>query len=415
MLSTRLRNGLFASCDRKGIQYCVLRGHDPVDTRVSDCEIDLLVDRRHYAAFRDLLVQHGFAADPAWGHAPHSFFSAVDPESGRRLILDVVTDLRYGRPIRVVRGGSASGCLARRRRTEFGFSLAPQDEFQHLLLHCALDKGDISERHRDRLRSLAAQLGSAPDIGEWFLQNQRPIFWRLFAVSPLRHSWYWLSGFGARRLAPLGHAAGGRGLVVALLGPDGAGKSTVARALTESHRRARRVYMGYGRDTGAHRRAIVEWLVSQARMPERRAAGIAGAVSGASRFVARCLLQGGRGLWVRTHRWLGRLVVLDRYVGEADERGDNVAARLRRQIISALSPRPDLLVVLDAPAEVLHERRPEHSIEDLSAKRAAYRRLCSSHPHSLVIDASGSVERIRNEVAARLRELGRHDSYQRTA
>lgn len=385
-----------------------------MNTDQDDCEIDLLVDPAGIDRLSDILSTHGYLTERAWGHAPHIFFSSVDPATGQRLTIDVVTDLRYGRPIRVLRGASVAECLARRHRTQLGWSLAPDDEFNHLLLHCALDKGAISCRHSKRLQALAEILGKDPEEVRRFVRDERIVFWRLFAQSPLESAWRWISGVVARRLAPFLHALTGRGLVVALLGPDGAGKSTLAAGLTAAERRARRVYMGYGPSGGAGRAGVVNWLLRLARMPEHQVAGPLGVLLGALRFGSRCVLQFGRGLTVRMHRRLGRLVVLDRYVSEIEKRRGGMGARFRRRAIGALCPEPDLLIVLDAPAEVLHRRRPEHPIEELAARRDAYRTLSRSLAHSRLVDASASIERLRHEVTAQLCEVRRQPPRTRT-
>ena len=424
MLSTPSRNEiepyvvrvcreLFARCECAAVRYCVLRP-DAFGADRHDSEIDLLVDPEQIARFRRLAGALGFIADRAWGHAPHSFFSIVDRTSGRRVTLDVVTDLRYGRPVRALRCGSAVDYLARRRRTSFGYALAPADEFRHVILHCALDKGEISARHWARLEWLAASLDEDPDVARQWVRHRRPVFWRLFRTAPISSAWRWVWGTTARRLAPVLHATAGRGVVVALLGPDGAGKSTLADRLASSARRARRIYMGYGSDGGVCRNAVVTWLLDHARMPSGRDSGRARGPSGAIRFACRCAVQYGRGLTIRLHRRLGRLVVLDRYVSEAEERGDG-PARIRRRIVGALCPLPDLVVVLDAPTDVLHRRRPEHSIDELEARRASYQQLSRSFSNALLVDATLNPDHLCNQVAARLWALRRPAATPRTA
>ena len=393
---------LFALCESARLRYCVLRVSD---ADWHDSEIDLLVAPEQFDGFRRLAGALGFIAERTWGHAPHSFFSIVDRRSGRLVTLDVVTDLRYGRPVRMLRCGSAAEYLARRVPTSFGYALAPADEFRHLILHCALDKGEISPRHWQRLQTLAASLDKDPDVARQWVRHQRPLFWRLFRTAPIAGAWWWLSGMTARQLAPILHATAGRGVVVALLGPDGAGKSTLANRLAASSRRARRIYMGYGSDGGVHRNAAMTWLLDHARTPSGTDSRQSRRLSGALRFACRCAVQYGRALSIRMHRRLGRLVVLDRFVSEGEGRGGS--ARIRGRIIGALCPQPDLVVVLDAPTDVLHRRRPEHSVAELEARRASYQQLSRSFSGAVLADATLSADRLRDQVAARLWELRR--------
>jgi hypothetical protein len=57
-------------------------------------------------------------------------------------------------------------------------------------------------------------------------------------------------------------------------------------------------------------------------------------------------------------------------------------------------------VVLDAPAEVVHRRKPEHGLERLEADRRAYADLAQRLPTATVVDASAAVEDTRRRVTA---------------
>ena len=62
--------------------------------------------------------------------------------------------------------------------------------------------------------------------------------------------------------------------------------------------------------------------------------------------------------------------------------------RLRRALLARSLPAPDLVVVLDAPADVLVARRAEHPIEVIEAQRRRYRELAASLPDGVVLDAA---------------------------
>jgi thymidylate kinase len=96
----------------------------------------------------------------------------------------------------------------------------------------------------------------------------------------------------------------------------------------------------------------------------------------------------------RRHRARGGIVVFDRYTLDA-----NVNARLRRTptswarrlrdaLLQAGACRPDLVLVLDAPGEVLYARKGEHSPGRLEQMRRAYSALAAEFPEVVVIDAS---------------------------
>jgi thymidylate kinase len=59
-----------------------------------------------------------------------------------------------------------------------------------------------------------------------------------------------------------------------------------------------------------------------------------------------------------------------------------------------LLPRPDLVILLDAPAEVLQSRKQEVPFAETARQREAYRRLVSELPNGRIIDAAGPVEEV---------------------
>jgi O-antigen/teichoic acid export membrane protein len=61
-------------------------------------------------------------------------------------------------------------------------------------------------------------------------------------------------------------------------------------------------------------------------------------------------------------------------------------------------PPPDLLVVLDAPGDVLHGRKPEHLPERLERDRQGYLSLAHRVPGAIVVDASKPFEEVRRDV-----------------
>ena len=65
-------------------------------------------------------------------------------------------------------------------------------------------------------------------------------------------------------------------------------------------------------------------------------------------------------------------------------------------------PAPDLLLVLDAPGEVLHARKPEHPADVLEAEMARYRDLAGRLPRAELVDATRSPEAVLDDVVTRI-------------
>jgi thymidylate kinase len=95
------------------------------------------------------------------------------------------------------------------------------------------------------------------------------------------------------------------------------------------------------------------------------------------------------------------LVMFDRYYHDllVDPRryrfgGSSAAARA----IGKLIPQPDLWILLDAPAEVLHQRKREVPLEETARQRNAYQQLAGKFPHSVVVDAAQDLDRVMSSV-----------------
>jgi hypothetical protein len=140
--------------ERSNVHWCLLRGES--DLASPEGDVDLLVAHGDMPRLRDALAPLGYVRLRAWGRGPHRFFVADDEASARRVKLDVVTQLVYGRH-QEVRTAAAAGCLARRRYVGGLALLSPCDAFWALLLHCMLDREAFSSAHRGRLLELAGE------------------------------------------------------------------------------------------------------------------------------------------------------------------------------------------------------------------------------------------------------------------
>ncbi|MDP8899832.1 MAG: hypothetical protein M3N33_01530 [Actinomycetota bacterium] len=162
-----------------------------------------------------------------------------------------------------------------------------------------------------------------------------------------------------------------RGLGVALLAPDGAGKSSVTARLAQSlPLDVRVVYLG---------------LFPRADARRRRLPGVG--------TTQRLLRLWRAWLRARAHQRRGRLVLFDRYPFDALLPGSGGwAERGWRWVLGHALPAPDLTIVLNAPGTVLHARSGEHDAATLELQRQAYLALARRLPETVVIDAAGDFE-----------------------
>jgi thymidylate kinase len=218
-----------------------------------------------------------------------------------------------------------------------------------------------------------------------------------------------------------------RGFTVALIGPDGAGKTSVAQGLpTALGRPVSYLYMGVSADSSnsllpttriAHalkrRRGAApdnrgprdhREVSGERRRGRRRAVG---ALRAALRLTNRLAEE-----WTRQARaWAlvrrGSVVVFDRHFF-ADYYAYDIAGngarplsrRLHGLLLARLYPRPDLTIYLDAPADVLLARKGEGAAELLERRRADYLQLAQVLEHFVVVDATKPLEEVTQDVAA---------------
>jgi energy-coupling factor transporter ATP-binding protein EcfA2 len=364
-------------------------------------EADLLVTPASLDEVERRLAAEGFARRSSWGRKPHRFHLRPITGDGPLdwLKIDLVTDLCFGEwhelPARV-----ALFALTHPDRPDPDHLVA-SDELLALVCHALLDGRGLTPAVRLRLRELAAQplkpavlaAQLVPDgrgRPSWpqLLQMIRAEDWpSLEAVAPLLRKRLTDSRRSvaarrrknriARHCTKVLVATRARGRVVALVGPDGTGKSTLAGAVSRTVAVPARVLYGGTYRSGTRR----------SKVP-----GMATVAVAVRLLCTRAAIE-----W---HRLRGRLVILDRHPVEARPQPSDlisVRARLRRSFLAALLRKPDLLIALDAPAPLLHERRPEHAVAQLDRDRGRHLALVAQTRGSLLIDATASAEAVCEE------------------
>ena len=213
---------------------------------------------------------------------------------------------------------------------------------------------------------------------------------------------------------------------VALIGPDGAGKSTIGRKLQEiSPLPIKYVYMGVNLESSnlvlPTTRLLLEVKRARGQRPDitvprdvyfqsqtrkKFTKRVAEGAKAALRMVNLMAEEWFRQLVVWIYMLRGFHVLFDRHfyfdyydhdIANTDPKRP-LSSRLHGFMLQKLYPKPDFVIFLDAPSEVLFARKPERTIDILESKRQEYVRLHEVMKDFAVVDVSQPVDTVVRQV-----------------
>ncbi len=394
----------------RGLRGCVLlRNHDVGASIARGGDVDILaadppdaesrlvqsMGRPVWSAYRSYVRSHFYT----WGHvdiltsnewrgaiylptrdvlsaAATSEFGLLKPRIAHEALISWFASLLWGGFFK-----------SRYRDTIIDAARCDGEVFQEILRNAAGDKWGA------RLWAAAAE-GTPEQSEAWAKRVRRAVWWRALRRAPFRtlRGWlqFWKCEIDLRTRPPLPW--------IAVLGPDGSGKSTTLNALRAARHHA------------FQRIAILHW--SPGMFQRRRVHG--GPVTDPHGKPPRGLLASLAkvqllwldwvvGYWFRLvhQRAKGTLLCSDRHFIDllVDPRRYRYGGPMWiAKAVNWLMPQPDIWFLIDGPTDLLQSRKQEVSPQETERQRHAYKRLLDGRKNTHVLNASAPVEELVAEI-----------------
>ena len=413
---------VFEVLDRDGLPFCVTHAYENFPVHIEH-DVDCVVPREMLPRrLGDLLKQNEQLIGGRivqWFEERANFIviqgRETSPDTGGPVMLQLHVSSDFEVKNRVIADGNHLLRTRRSYRDRFWIP-APHVEFACVIAN-RIDKCSLGDTHTRQLSALWAAeplkcseqlarmlrpqnvglVGAAALRGEWdkviavLPTLRREMLLRLVIGQPLSFV-YRLLDKHVRRIRRWSAPRGG--LHVVFLGPDGVGKSTVIDGVQ------RRVAPAFLRSTcqtfargllGGKRHGAGPHALPPRSLPAsllKACWWLICYTAGYYTSVYPTLVRGGLAL---NHRYL-----LDAIV---DPRRYRYAGPMRLlRAIWKIAPKPDLVIVLDAPADVIHARKMETSLEETERQGEAYRALAAQLPNACVVDANCSPQETIDQV-----------------
>lgn len=425
---------MIRSFEAVGMPYCLLAGYDKFPHHIPS-DVDFMVATHSNAQLPALIVSIAEASGSKLvQHIQHettaSYFVLAKLQDNRITYLHPDSSSDYRRNGK--RWLLAENVLENRRRHPNGFWIpSSADAFIYYLIK-KLDKGHLSALHaselthryhedsascRERLYKLlpineASLLELALTDNKSFADHAwKNVVINLSGIKQAMHikaqsvSWNerWLGWLAEAQRVWL-RLREPTGLRIAFLGPDGSGKSTVISAVTQQLSQSfRHVEYRHLRPGKLPKKSSAEPVTNPHAKPLRSKLG-----SHLKLFYFWSQYMFGNFTWLYPRYVCSTLVIFDRYFHDllADPVRYRYGGSLNlARLLGRTLTQPDMVFILDAPAEILQSRKQEVSLAESDRQRTAYQSLATEFNNHHIINTNQPVEQVIHDVLSQVMEF----------
>jgi len=389
--------------EKNAVGYCVLRNFEFLfDSNFPWEGLDMTVRKDDFWKVKEILIQHGFTERKQQFSLKHrAYFKMV---AGVKVSFDIQVGGVYWNDMKYIN----ETIIANRIKKEFFYIPCDNDFFLMLLVHSILGKRYFKPKYQEQMslllwQGLVDEHLAVGNLSALFTENMATKIIRLVKLKQFEKipiaSLLFIFVFKKVKNAAILAALTVRWIkwkrplmpypLISIVGPDGAGKSTLVHSLHAyllmNKRKSAVVYMGRGREN------ILPFTTlgrKYKRAEKKRDTQISSnsTITGSSHisfrrsflytlssllFVSDLLLR----YWLAIFplRMRQRIVITDRYCTDIILM-KNVPFRWKKWLYSFF-PKPTISVLLYNTPEVLHQRRPEETVEELRRQMEIFNKL----------------------------------------
>ena len=420
-VKTKVARAVIAALTKECKSYCMLSGYENLPDSF-DTDIDFMVDSEDFERMPQIIEQIALQTNTRLFHSVEHEITArsysLAAQSGSKMTVvqpDSTCDYRHFGSLWL----RADEVLAARVWHPRGFYIpAPAHEFAYYMIK-RLNKRYISPEHGLKLHRLYLEdVPGCDGIMARFWKGQQQSLIREMAAS---NDWtkmnLSLESVRGELMQNTGESASEKlafsskhavhfmrrmtqptGGWVALMGPDGSGKSAIISAISQQFTAAyREVRLFHLRPKSLRRHTSSGKAVTDphGRPPRGLLASLAKGVDRAADYFVGYFFQ------VAPAMRRSQLIIFDRYIYDLLVDSKRIRyggpAWLLR-LVARIVPRPDLVILLDAPAEVLWSRKQEVPFEEVVRQRAAYLDVARNLSSTVIVNADQPLSAVIHDV-----------------